>query len=106
MLIGAAAGILVVSSPANCAGRCRPANAAAPSSVIARSRAPATITVTPAPETGDVDPLGVVLATATRGTLTEVAMFNERGARIAGIMRPDNSAWKPGVALATAAPTP
>lgn len=98
VLIGASAA-LVVSSPTDCPSRCPPADPLAGSSVNAPPRLPATITVTPAPEASDIDPLGAVLVTATTGTLTEVAMFNEDGTRIAGIMTPDNTAWKPGVAL-------
>jgi lipoprotein-anchoring transpeptidase ErfK/SrfK len=98
VMIGAS-GTFVVSSQVDCARRCPPGNAAPPSPVNAPSRVAARITVTPPPEASDVDPLGEVLVTATTGTLTEVAMFNEHGSRIVGIMTPDNTAWKPGVAL-------
>jgi lipoprotein-anchoring transpeptidase ErfK/SrfK len=98
VLIGAS-GAFVVSSQADCARPCPPTNAAPTSPVNAPLRVPATITVTPEAGASEVDPLGVVLVTATTGTLTEVAMFNEGGTRVAGIMTPDNTAWKPGVAL-------
>jgi lipoprotein-anchoring transpeptidase ErfK/SrfK len=98
VLIGVS-GTFVVSSQADCARPCPPGNAAPPSPVNAPLQVPAAITVTPAFEASEVDPLGVVLVTAATGTLTEVAMVNDRGTRIAGIMTPDNTTWKPGVAL-------
>lgn len=99
VLIGASAAV-VLSAPAEyCVVRCTPASAAARSSVNPPPRVPATITVTPAPETSDVDPLGEVLVTATTGTLTEVVMFNDHGTRITGITTPDSTAWKPAVVL-------
>jgi hypothetical protein len=55
--------------------------------------------ITPASGARDVDPLGPVTVTAASGSLTGVVMTNEQGTRIAGIMTPDNTVWKPGVPL-------
>jgi lipoprotein-anchoring transpeptidase ErfK/SrfK len=59
----------------------------------------AAITITPPNGTGEVDPVAEVLVTATAGRLVEVSMVNEQGTRIAGVMTPDNTVWKPGAPL-------
>jgi len=61
--------------------------------------APATVTITPTPDAHDVDPLGQVSVTAALGTLTDVEMVNDAGKPVEGIMTPDNTTWKPAVAL-------
>lgn len=61
--------------------------------------APAAVTAVPGAGARDVDPLVPLSVTATSGRLLDVAMVNEQGARIVGVMTPDNSVWKPGVAL-------
>jgi lipoprotein-anchoring transpeptidase ErfK/SrfK len=79
-----------------CASGCGttvPGHAAAP------PPAPAVVTITPGPNARDVDPLSRVSVMAAAGMLTDVQMVNEAGTPIAGIMTPDNSAWKPAVPL-------
>src|SRR6202007_255167 len=61
--------------------------------------APAAVTVVPAPDAQDVDPLAPVSVTAATGTLTDVEMVNDAGKPIDGIMTPDDSSWKPAVPL-------
>jgi lipoprotein-anchoring transpeptidase ErfK/SrfK len=61
--------------------------------------APAAVTIVPAPDAHDVDPLAQVSVTAATGTLTDVELVNDAGKPIDGIMTPDNSTWKPAVPL-------
>src|SRR5262245_6104702 len=61
--------------------------------------APAVVMIKPSPGARDVDPLAPVSVTAELGKLTDVALINDAGQPIAGIMTPDNSAWKPTVPL-------
>jgi len=63
------------------------------------SPAPAAVTVVPAADAHDVDPLAQVSVTAATGTLTKVDMVNDAGKPIEGIMTPDDSSWKPAVPL-------
>ena len=49
----------------------------------------------PAAGADDVDPLTPVIVTADTGTLSSVTMVNDSGKAVAGIMTPDNKAWKP-----------
>ena len=67
--------------------------------VAAPPPAPAILTITPPPDARDVDPLAAVSVTAALGKLTDVALVNDAGTPVAGIMTPDNSAWKPAVPL-------
>lgn len=60
---------------------------------------PAAVTVTPGAGARDVDPLGAVLVTATAGRLGDVAMVNEQGTPVTGVMTPDGTVWKPAVPL-------
>jgi lipoprotein-anchoring transpeptidase ErfK/SrfK len=60
---------------------------------------PAVVTITPGPDAHDVNPLGRVSVTAATGVLTNVAMVNDSGKVIPGIMTPDNTSWKPAVPL-------
>lgn len=105
-LLGAALVILVIAgtvvglSTARCSGECLPGQAAVPAAELsAAPSSPAAVTVTPAPGARDVDPLGTVAVAASSGTLTNVTMVNELGNAVAGVMTPDNTVWKPAVAL-------
>ncbi|WP_406815316.1 Ig-like domain-containing protein [Mycobacterium sp. M23085] len=60
---------------------------------------PARITITPAADAHDVDPVAPVMVKAENGTLTGVDMVNESGKPIEGVMTPDNTVWKPTVPL-------
>ena len=57
------------------------------------------VTFVPAPSAEAIEPLGVVMVTATEGTLSAVTMTNDQGKPVDGIMTPDNTTWKPAVAL-------
>ena len=90
-------GAVEVTSIPSCALGCKPATAAPapPPSVVAPSRAPAVVDITPGRNAGDVDPLSRVSVTAVSGTLADVTMVNDVGKPIVGIMTPDNTSWKP-----------
>jgi lipoprotein-anchoring transpeptidase ErfK/SrfK len=60
---------------------------------------PARISVTPNSGARDVDPVATVMVKADAGTLTDVRMVNDSGKSIEGVMTPDNTVWKPTVAL-------
>src|ERR1700676_360134 len=82
LVLTAAAGALASALVLRCAAGCPttvPGHAAAP------PRAPAVVTITPAPDARGVDPLGRVSVTATLGTLTDVSMVNDAGEFITGI---------------------
>ncbi|MCW2652558.1 MAG: hypothetical protein QOE41_1802 [Mycobacterium sp.] len=79
-----------------CPGGCRTITAARSAAPLP---APAIVTITPAPNAGDVDPLARVSVDAATGVLTDVQMVNDAGRVIGGIMTPDNTAWKPAVPL-------
>ncbi|HZA11876.1 L,D-transpeptidase [Mycobacterium sp.] len=57
--------------------------------------APAQVTITPAADAGDVDPVQPVSVVATSGTLTDVRMVNDLGKRVEGVMTPDDVVWHP-----------
>jgi lipoprotein-anchoring transpeptidase ErfK/SrfK len=84
----------VASTLPECAHRCQTL-AAAPTPQAAPAPVPPALTITPTPGADDVDPMARVLVTATTGTLTDVAMVNDAGRAVAGVMTPDNRAWKP-----------
>ena len=90
----------VTSTLRECAHRCQTvAAAAAPTPQAAPAPVPPALTITPTPGADDVDPMARVLVTATTGTLTDVAMVNDAGRAVTGVMTPDNRAWKPTVPL-------
>src|SRR5258707_4493561 len=106
MVLGAVLGVLAVlgaivsvSAP-RCPGDCPPGSVSASVEPTAPARVPAVVTIAPNAAAREVDPLSVVLVTAQSGTLSEVVMVNEAGNRIAGVMTPDNTVWKPGAPLA------
>ncbi|GAB2909882.1 Ig-like domain-containing protein [Rhodococcus aerolatus] len=66
--------------------------AAAPTTTAPR---PATVSVTPAQGTQQVDVLAPVSVTATGGTLDSVAVTTDDGTPLAGVMTPDKLSWKP-----------
>ncbi len=76
-----------------------PESTTSPTAASMAPPAPAVVTITPAPNARDVDPLGSVSVTARGGTLTDVRMLNDQGEPVPGIMTPDDVAWKPGVPL-------
>ncbi|MEU4343301.1 Ig-like domain-containing protein [Nocardia sp. NPDC023852] len=55
----------------------------------------APIAIKPGSGAQDVDPLTPVQVNATDGMLTSVAMTNEQGKAVDGILTPDKTAWKP-----------
>jgi hypothetical protein len=86
----------VTSTLPECAHRCQTLAAAAPTpQATPPAPVPAALTVTPTPGADNVDPMARVLITATTGTRTDVAMVNDAGKAVAGVMTPDNRAWKP-----------
>jgi lipoprotein-anchoring transpeptidase ErfK/SrfK len=54
----------------------------------------ATLTISPAANSRDVNPTAPVTVEATDGSLNSVAMTNDEGKEVAGIMTPDRLAWK------------
>ncbi|HEX5254183.1 MAG TPA: Ig-like domain-containing protein [Mycobacterium sp.] len=93
-VIGAVVGVIYVASISHCPGRgCSQPGAPA------KSAGPAQITITPGPDTHDVDPVAPVTVKAENGTLTGVDMVNESGKPVEGVMTPDNAVWKPTVPL-------
>ena len=60
---------------------------------------PASIKIEPAPGAHDVDPVAPVSVSAQTGTLTEVAMVNDAGKPVDGVLTPDAKVWHPVVPL-------
>lgn len=88
-VLGVAGVIAVVWTPRCLPGHCHggPQEAGA-----------AHLTITPAPNAHDVDPVAPVMAKADAGTLLEVRMVSDgpdAGKPIDGVMTPDNTVWKP-----------
>ena len=59
----------------------------------------AQVTITPDANAHDVDPVTHVVVKANAGTLTDVRMVNDGGKQVEGVMTPDNTVWKPTIAL-------
>jgi lipoprotein-anchoring transpeptidase ErfK/SrfK len=99
----AAAIVLVAASITVSAATLLRCTVACATTVVGRPAAPppaaAEVKIVPEPDARDVDPLAPVSVTAATGTLTDVHMVNDTGKPIAGIMTPDNNAWKPAVPL-------
>lgn len=93
VIVAAVAAIYVVSTTHCLGGHCGQGGAPA------KTAGPAQITITPAPDSHDVDPVAPVTVKAENGTLTGVEMVNESGKPIEGVMTPDNTVWKPTVPL-------
>ncbi|GBG39114.1 L,D-transpeptidase [Mycobacterium montefiorense] len=55
----------------------------------------AKVSITPAVNARDVDPVAQVEVKADNGTITDVRMVNDGGKSIDGVMTPDNTVWKP-----------
>ncbi|OBG79187.1 Ig-like domain-containing protein [Mycobacterium sp. E3305] len=68
-------------------------------SASSKASGPARVTITPAPDAHDVDPVAPVMVKADTGTLTDVRMVNESGKSVQGVTTPDNTVWKPTVPL-------
>jgi lipoprotein-anchoring transpeptidase ErfK/SrfK len=60
---------------------------------------PAHVTITPGAGAHDVDPVAHVAVRADVGSLTDVRMVNDGGKPVEGVMTPDNTLWKPTMAL-------
>lgn len=67
--------------------------------VVVPASTPAALTITPRPAADDVNPAGLVMVTATSGTITDVTMTNDGGKQIPGVLTPDRTAWKPTIQL-------
>ena len=93
-VIVAAVGLIYVATTSHCPGR-----GCGQHSAPAKAAEPARITITPGPDTRDVDPVAPVTVKADNGTLTGVDMVNESGKPVEGVMTPDNTVWKPTVPL-------
>jgi lipoprotein-anchoring transpeptidase ErfK/SrfK len=60
---------------------------------------PASLKIEPAPGAHDVDPVAPVSVSAQTGTLTDVAMVNDTGKPVEGVLTPDAKFWHPVVPL-------
>jgi Big-like domain-containing protein len=85
------AGALTLSSCGH-----QPAPPAAPAPNPAE---PASVKIEPVPGAHDVDPVAPVSVTAHTGTLTKVAMVNDAGKPVDGVLTPDSKVWHPVVPL-------
>ena len=54
---------------------------------------PASLKIEPAPGARDVDPVAPVAVSAQTGTLTDVAMVNDAGKPVQGVLTPDAKFW-------------
>ena len=86
-------GVVVTNRP-DCAEHCQVVAAGIQQPAPSPTEPPA-LRVRPAGGADDVDPLTPVIVTADTGTLSSVTMVNDSGKAVAGIMTPDNKAWKP-----------
>lgn len=85
----AAAGAMQVTFPRCWYGRCAQwANSTNGSGA-------AQVSITPGPNSHDVDPVSRVEVKADSGTLTDVRLVNDDGKSVEGVMTPDNTVWKP-----------
>ncbi len=89
-------GGVVLSHASPCGDACS-APVAAPPAPAAPPPAPrpAALSVQPVPGSVDVNPIGPVMVLAATGTLTEVAMVNENGTTVPGVITGDRRAWHP-----------
>lgn len=88
LAVGSAAAVLV-------AGCTAPASqSAAPLSATPQQEPAATLTITPAPDSRDVNPAVPVTVDATNGTVSSVTMTNDQEKAVAGIITPDGFEWK------------
>jgi Bacterial Ig domain len=60
---------------------------------------PASLKIEPAPNTQAVDPVAPVSVSAQTGTLIDVAMVNDAGKPVEGVLTPDAKFWHPVVPL-------
>jgi lipoprotein-anchoring transpeptidase ErfK/SrfK len=81
-------------SLAGCAQGSQPRDGSAPN-----PDEPASLKIVPAPNTQAVDPVAPVSVSAQTGTLTDVAMVNDAGKRVEGVLTPDAKFWHPVVPL-------
>ena len=89
-------GGVVVTSESGCAEHCQVVAAGIQQPAPAPSPTePADLQIRPAGGSEDVDPLTRVMVTAQTGSLAGVTMVNDAGKTVAGVMTPDDKAWKP-----------
>ncbi len=89
-------GGVVVTSESGCAEHCQVVAAGIQQPAPAPSPTePADLQIRPAGGAEDVDPLTRVMVTAQTGSLAGVTMVNDAGKTVAGVMTPDDKAWKP-----------
>ena len=86
-------GVVVTNRP-GCVEHCQVVSAAIQQPAPSPTEPP-DLEVNPTPGADDVDPLTRVMVTAQTGTLSGVAMVNDSGKTVPGVMTPDNKAWKP-----------
>ena len=86
-------GVVVTNRP-GCVEHCQVVSAAIQQPAPSPTEPP-DLEVNPTPGADDVDPLARVMVTAQTGTLSGVAMVNDSGRTVPGVMTPDNKAWKP-----------
>lgn len=99
VVIGLLGSAVSVSLP-RCGAQCHNANVSAGPQVVSPTPpTPSKVTFTPPGGTRDVDPLGPVSVEAKAGTVRAVAMVNESGDLVPGVMTPDDLVWKPTVPL-------
>jgi lipoprotein-anchoring transpeptidase ErfK/SrfK len=55
----------------------------------------AQVSITPGPNSRDIDPVSQVEVKADTGALTDVVLVNDGGKSVPGVMTPDNTVWKP-----------
>jgi lipoprotein-anchoring transpeptidase ErfK/SrfK len=93
--------VAVASQPSPCSSqRCTATGAARPVQIgTPLPSGPVMLSMVPAPDARDVDPLAPVTVSATAGSLLRVDMVNESGKVVEGVMTPDNTVWKPTVPL-------
>jgi lipoprotein-anchoring transpeptidase ErfK/SrfK len=100
LLITATLGVVESAKLPGCPIVCATASAGRASDAVPRpSPDPAKVSIVPGLDSQHVAPLDRVMVTVSAGTLTDVAMVNEEGKTIEGIMTPDHTAWKPAVPL-------
>ena len=92
-------GVVVTATP-RCPNGCPVVAASREMAVVKPSPGePARLQITPEPASEDVNPTGRVMVTATSGTLTDVAMVNDAGKTVPGVMAADRLTWKPATQL-------
>jgi lipoprotein-anchoring transpeptidase ErfK/SrfK len=92
-------GGVVISTGPRCPDHCQTQAAGLIPTAATPSPQPAALVIKPTPGAKKLDPTTRVQVIAATGTLTDVTMVNDKGKAVAGVMTPDNRAWKPTVQL-------